>query len=84
MTGREVWADTTVGFGSLIAADDKLIILNATGELIAGGASPKGWKEIARLKVLEGKCWTPPALANGRLYCRDADGELVCLDLRKP
>lgn len=84
MTGKEIWTDTRIGFGSLIAADGKLIILAATGELIVGGASPKGWNQIARAKVLEGKCWTPPALANGRLYCRNADGELVCLNLRKP
>ena len=84
MTCKEVWADTSVGFGSLIATDGKLIILTATGELFVGRASAKGWKQFARAKVLEGKCWTPPALANGRLYCRNADGELVCLNLRKP
>jgi outer membrane protein assembly factor BamB len=28
-------------------------------------------------------CRTPPVLSGGRLYCRNAGGELVCLDLRK-
>jgi hypothetical protein len=31
--------------------------------------------------VLGGRCWTPPALANGRLYIRNAKGDLLCLDL---
>ena len=30
-----------------------------------------------------GEVWTPPALANGLLYARNAKGDLVCLDLRK-
>lgn len=83
MTGKEVWTNTDVGSGSFIVADGTLIILTTTGELIAGRASPNGWEKTARAKVLDGKCWTPPALANGRLYCRNADGKLVCLELRK-
>ena len=30
---------------------------------------------MARAKVLSGLCWTPPALANGLLYVRNAKGE---------
>jgi hypothetical protein len=29
-----------------------------------------------------GKCWIAPVLANGRTYCRNAAGSLVCLDVR--
>ena len=83
-TGKEVWATSEVGFGSLIAADGKLIILTADGWLIVGEANPLKWRELARAKVLDGKCWTPPALSDGRVYCRNAFGDLVCLDLRKP
>ena len=36
---------------------------------------------MARAKVLSGLCWTPPALANGLLYVRNAKGDLRCLDL---
>jgi len=31
--------------------------------------------------VLSGVCWTTPALADGRLYIRNARGELRCLAL---
>jgi outer membrane protein assembly factor BamB len=37
---------------------------------------------LARYQVIGGKCWTAPVLAQGRLYVRNAKGELVCLDLR--
>ncbi len=80
-TGEEAWAETGVGFGSLIAVDGRLVILSAAGELIVGEADSAKWKEMARVKVLEGKCWTPPAQAEGRLYCRNALGDLVCLSL---
>ncbi|MGY8671032.1 MAG: alcohol dehydrogenase, partial [Verrucomicrobiia bacterium] len=70
------------GFGSLFASDNKLIILSPKGELIIAPVSKKGYKPLTRAKVLAGKCWTVPVLANGLLYCRNADGDLVCLDLR--
>jgi hypothetical protein len=44
-------------------------------------ASPTGYTELAAGQVLEGKCWTVPVLANGRIYARNADGELICVDV---
>ena len=43
--------------------------------------SAKGFKELGRAKVLGGKCWTMPALAGGKAYCRNATGDLVCVDV---
>ena len=37
---------------------------------------------LARAQVLGGKCWTTPVLAHGRIYCRNAKGTVVCLDVR--
>jgi hypothetical protein len=34
--------------------------------------------------VLGGKCWTVPVLANGRILCRNAEGAVVCVDVKKP
>ncbi len=42
----------------------------------------RGFEPIAEAQVLTGKCWTVPVLANGLLYCRNAAGDVVCLDLR--
>jgi outer membrane protein assembly factor BamB len=81
-TGELRWTRKDPAFGSLICADGKLIILSEKGELLLAEASPTDFKPLARAKVLSGVCWTPPALAQGRLYVRHAKGELHCLDLR--
>jgi outer membrane protein assembly factor BamB len=52
------------------------------GELSIVRASPAKFELLARTQAIGGKCWTSPALAAGRLYIRNAKGELVCLDLR--
>ena len=82
-TGDVKWMIEGLGSASLMAAGDQLIILSEQGELIVGTASPKSFQAIARAQVLTGKCWTVPVLANGRIYCRNADGDLVCLDVRE-
>jgi outer membrane protein assembly factor BamB len=81
-TGEVKWKHKGFGLGSLLAADGKLIVLGERGELVVAEASPDAFKPLARAQVLGGKCWTTPVLANGRLYCRNAQGDLVCLDVR--
>lgn len=78
-SGRKLWSQGRLGKGSLIAADNKLIILSERGELVIAEASPAGYKELGRSQILGGKCWTTPALANGRIYARNASGDLVCM-----
>ena len=80
-SGRIVW-EQKLGFGSLMAADGKLIVLTAKGMLSTAPASPKGFSPTGRAQVLESLCWTVPVLADGLLYCRNSKGDLVCLDLR--
>ncbi|MBI3413905.1 MAG: PQQ-binding-like beta-propeller repeat protein [Verrucomicrobia bacterium] len=81
-TGVLKWAESGIGSGALMAADGKLIVLTDRGELIVAEASPERFKPIARTQVLGGKCWTVPVLANGHIYCRNAQGNLVCLDVQ--
>jgi outer membrane protein assembly factor BamB len=80
-TGALKWTRKDPAFGSLIMAGDKLIVLSEKGELLLGQASPEEFKPLARASVLNGVCWAPPALADGRLYIRNARGELRCLAL---
>lgn len=69
-------------WGPLMVADGKLIILLGNGELVIAEASPGGYRELARAKVLHGRRGgVVPVLANGRIYCRNYDGNLVCLDV---
>jgi outer membrane protein assembly factor BamB len=81
-TGAVRWEHEEIGSGSVIAADGKLIVLTDTGELIVAPASQEGFQPSARARVLDGKCWTTPVLANGRIYCRNAAGDIVCVDVR--
>lgn len=80
-TGELKWADASPGKGALAIADGKLMVLGEKGELIIAEPSPKEFKVLARAQVLNGKCWTTPVLANGRIYCRTGAGEVVCVDV---
>ena len=80
-SGKLKWTSKDPAFGSVIGVDGQLLVLSEQGQLLLAGASPTGFKPLARARVLDGKCWTPPALANGLLYARNAKGDLVCVDL---
>jgi outer membrane protein assembly factor BamB len=82
-SGTIQWSEEGFGSGALIAAGSRLIILSETGELVLADASPTEFKLLAKAPVLQGKCWTCPTLANGRVYCRSADGDIVSVDLRQ-
>jgi len=81
-SGEVKWTRKDPAFGSLIFADGKLIILSEKGELLLAEPSPAEFKVLARTQALGGLCWTPPALADGRLYVRNAKGDLVCLYIK--
>ncbi len=82
-SGKEMWRvppSQGLGCGSVMAtADGMLLILSERGELISAPASPKAFKTTSRNQVLGGRCWTVPVLSNGRIYCRNAKGDLICL-----
>ncbi len=81
-TGAVKWQERSVGLGSLMAADGKLIVLGDKGELIVARVNPQKFDPLARAQVLGAKCWTVPVLSQGRIYCRNAPGQVVCLDVR--
>ncbi|MBN1865483.1 MAG: PQQ-like beta-propeller repeat protein [Victivallales bacterium] len=82
-SGKGKWSEKSVGFGSLMVADGKIIYLNERGTISVAEASPKGFKRISSADVLRGagKCWTMPVLSNGRIFCRGSNGKMVCLDV---
>lgn len=79
-TGDLAWTKP-MRVGSLISADNKLIILTGDGDLVLAETNPSAYVEISRAKVLQGRCWTMPALSDGRLYCRNAVGHVVVVSL---
>lgn len=83
LTGQEVWSEPNIGTGGVSAADGKLIVLSAQGELMVLPASTIGFQPTARAQVLGGTSWTSPILANGRIYCRNSGGDVACVDVSK-
>jgi outer membrane protein assembly factor BamB len=79
-TGEVKWSQNGFGQGNVILVGDKVLALTDDGQLVVVKASPSAYEETARAKVLTGKCWTTPALSNGRLYVRSTK-EAVCLDV---
>lgn len=78
-TGKELWSAPLRG--SLILAGKRLVIITLTGELVIASAEPDAYRELARAQVLGGTCWTAPVLSTGRIYVRNAKGDLACLDV---
>lgn len=79
-TGKEMWSQAGFGPGGLILAADRLIVLGDQGQLVLVEANPEAYKEISRMQALTGKCWSTPALSNGRLYVRSTK-EGACMDI---
>ena len=82
-TGSVKWEHKGFGVGGVTVADGKLIALSAQGELMVAPVSPGKFAPVSRAQVLGGRCWTTPVLANGRIYCRNATGNVVCLDVKR-
>ena len=74
-----MWKTSGFAKGSLLLADGHLIIFSERGLLALAEATPKAYREVARAQILEGKTWTMPSLAAGRLYLRN-EKEMVALD----
>lgn len=81
-TGAKRWEEKSVKGGALIGTDGKLIIVSEKGDLVVAEANGGSFRQIARQSVLSKRTWAQPTLADGRLFLRDNQGALVCLDLR--
>jgi len=80
-TGETLWYVEGRGSGGVIAAGE-IVILFDLGKLTLFHADPGGFRPILEQEILEGKCWTTPVLAHGRIYCRTAEGTLASVRVR--
>jgi outer membrane protein assembly factor BamB len=78
-TGKVMWEQPGFGPGNVILVNDKLIAIADDGQVVMIDAVSTGYKEIGRMKVVEGKTWTTPAFSDGRVYVKSAK-EGACLD----
>jgi outer membrane protein assembly factor BamB len=79
--GEVMWSEDRFGAGSLLLADDYLLILRESGELVLVPASPSGYRVAGRQQILRGEARAYPALIDAALLARD-DRRLVAVDLR--
>jgi outer membrane protein assembly factor BamB len=90
--GAATWETRKLGKGSVTFADANLYCFtedDGTAALVE--ANPKKWTEKGRFKIPQqtkqratnGKIWTHPVVANGRLYLRDQE-LLFCYDVKQP
>lgn len=80
-TGKLAWSKKAFGKASVTLADGHLFLVTKKGELVLAEASPKEYREKARVSML-GENRTAATIANGRLFLRDRES-ILCLDLKK-
>ncbi|MCS7304798.1 MAG: PQQ-like beta-propeller repeat protein [Thermoguttaceae bacterium] len=83
-TGKVCWSHRPLAWPMCLVAGGKLLIQTLQGELILADASPEAYREHGRVKLLRGRFWTMPALAGGKLYCRNNNGRLTAFRVVKP
>lgn len=81
-TGEVKWEKNGFGPGNCILVGQKLVVLSDSGELVLVKAAPDAYKELARAKVLKGKCWSTPAYSDGRVFVRSTL-EGACFEVGK-
>lgn len=88
-TGKPLWKSNRLGeAGScIITADDRLIAWTGRGALTLSETatrSPAKHQQLHQVQVLDHTdAWPHVVLSEGRLYCKDRSGQLVCLSLVK-
>ncbi len=80
-SGAVKWSEANFGVASVIAVDGGILALTEGGDLVRFDAAPGGYKERARAMILAKPVRAAPALANGRLFARDAK-QLICVSLK--
>ena len=79
-TGKIKWSKRGFGPGNCILVGDTLVVLSDAGEVVFVKAQTSEYEELAREDVLEGKCWSTPAYADGRIYVRSTE-EGACIEV---
>jgi outer membrane protein assembly factor BamB len=80
---RIVWRDGAreIGKGAVTGADEKLYVVGENGAVALADAAPGAWTlvsffqlpQTSKLRLSNGKVWTPPVIANGKMYLRDQE-----------
>lgn len=81
-TGEVKWTKRGYGKGSLILVDGSLFVLSDKGKLVLVEATPDSYIERLSLQAMEGKSWTAPSFAKGKIYLRNLS-QMTCIEIQK-
>jgi outer membrane protein assembly factor BamB len=79
-TGERRWEEKSVKGGALIVASGTLVVVSEKGDLIFADAGGSGFRQWSRQTVMSQRTWAQPVLSNGRVYVRDNQGNMACLE----
>jgi outer membrane protein assembly factor BamB len=79
-TGERRWKGGRYGHGQILLVGDLILVSGEDGTVALVEATPAEHRETARFAALDGKTWSPPALAGSRLIVR-SDREAACFEL---
>ena len=80
--GKLLWNAEELTVGGLMAAGERLIAISDDGVLRVIEPGDTAAVIRSEFRVFNEQCWTMPVLCQGRIYCRGAEGSLVCVDVR--
>src|SRR5690606_10922112 len=80
--GTVRWREPAFGSATVIAVNERLLVLTDSGEVVLAEADASGLKVLHRQQMLNGKCWTPMAFAGGHLFARNASGDIIGVAVR--
>jgi len=83
-TGKKIWDDENKltpkarnPHASIvwIGDGDRILAVNAEGELVSARLNPKGYQELGRTKIIDGRVWGHPAFSGHDVIVRSDGGE---------
>jgi outer membrane protein assembly factor BamB len=80
-TGELKWKGGRYGYGQVLLAGDRLVVLTEDGDVALVKATPERFEQDARFPAISGKTWNHPVIADGRLLVRNLR-EMAAFDIR--
>jgi enterochelin esterase-like enzyme/outer membrane protein assembly factor BamB len=81
-TGRRRWKSRPPGGRGLVLVGQHLVVFGAEGNVVVVRATPEAYVEESRVRALDASGYAWPAVADGRVYVRNAE-EIACLTLER-
>ncbi|MCM8537884.1 MAG: PQQ-binding-like beta-propeller repeat protein [Lentisphaeraceae bacterium] len=81
-TGKTIYEKKGFRWSQITVVGTTIFCMNVDGNLVTVKVNPKKFEEVSTLSILSSVCWTKVTYANGRFYCRNDEGRVVCYAVR--